>query len=1007
MHGPTADPGKAIATRPPTVLVLTPSIGGDFFGNLLSGLSRAVVAGGGRLIVVVTREFHSPRDEAGVPGEFSTPVALDGVDGVVCITTAAGERYLTQVRDAGRPVVLVSSTQLDGFPAPVVRPDNERGTTAAVNHLVEHGHTRIGFLGNLDQRDISERWDAFQAALRSHGLEPDVRLRYVASDNAEEGGRAAARALLDSPVRPTALVAATDRNATGLISAVGEHGLLVPRDLAVVGFDNTIASTFTTPTLSSVDPQFDHVGATAGRLLLRTIAGDPTPHATASPGTAVLMRRESCGCGADARFDDSMDSTALDSRDPAEILRARITEAIERELLSGDPESDREARTMAAAIVRDAAHLLDLGGGATSTRVRSFTTSLLRVAHRPDTVRRVVDAMTDHAHRSAEASPGSDASASALPGKLAAALWKAQGTALVRQAEATDQSIIEQYAVDAGLLATEGSDPRDLTWLAGTSVKAGALALWTDRPQDCGLTIVGEYVAQGRPLDIIGVQSRCETFPPERLVARAEASEQEVCVVVPVSDGDTDWGLLGVVVTLDPSAVRETQQHWAALLSAALESQRRREGLRRSALYDALTDLPNRQLLRREVDSALARHREHGEPFAVLFLDLDGFKLINDSLGHQMGDRVLRTLGEDLKAALRGNDVAARFGGDEFVVLLPDTSTEQAMAVVRRVQTALQRTRMFDGHEIATRASIGVASSDVDYASADEVLRDADAAMYRAKTSEPGTVALFDGPMHDGATRRAALAKDVVTALRRREFEVHYQPIVNLSSGRTDRFEALVRWRHPERGLIEPHEFLGEIEETSLIIQLGHWVLDQVCAQIAAWSPHVANISVNVSGKEFWSQNLLTRVQSTLREHGIGPERLTLEITESVLMRRPEMALRIMRRLHDAGLRLHLDDFGTGYSSLETLHRFPVEAFKIDRSFIQTLTSEENSSELISSLVRLGKALGLSVVAEGVETEEQLAYLRELGCATGQGFLFMPAVDAERAGELLGLALHD
>jgi EAL domain-containing protein (putative c-di-GMP-specific phosphodiesterase class I) len=310
-----------------------------------------------------------------------------------------------------------------------------------------------------------------------------------------------------------------------------------------------------------------------------------------------------------------------------------------------------------------------------------------------------------------------------------------------------------------------------------------------------------------------------------------------------------------------------------------------------------------------------------------------------------------------------------------------------------------------DGHQIATQASIGIATSDIEYASAEDVLRDADAAMYRAKSAEPGTVAFFGAAMHATTLREQSLLREIHRALQENQFEVHYQPIVNLTSGRADRFEALVRWRHPERGLVLPAEFLPVMEETGLIVQLGHQILTEVCRQLVAWGPGVVNVSVNVSDGEFWRQDLLTHVLESLRAHGLAAGRLTLEITEAVLMRRPEVALRMMRKMHDAGLRLHIDGFGTGHSSLQTLHRFPVDALKIDRSFIHNMTSAADSAELVRALVALGKALGLAVVAEGVETREQLTSLQEIGCATGQGYLFMPAVTGDRAADLLGSSL--
>ncbi|WP_291379242.1 EAL domain-containing protein [Demequina sp.] len=989
-----------------TALVLTPSLGGDFFGDVLAGLAREIVAAGGRLVVVETLRESAPRDEAGEPGSFATPVAWSQVDGVISLTTAAGAPYLHRLRAAGKPVVLLSSTQTGDFQAPVTRPDNHRGTVAAVDHLIEHGHKHIGFVGNLAQRDIRQRFDAYQETLESHGLVADPSLMFATPENGETGGAVAARALLDAPDRPTAVMVGTDRNAIGLTRALTEAGLTIPRDLAIVAFDNIAAGAFATPTLSTVDPRFDEVGALAARLLVAGIRGEAAPNTTVTPESAALTLRESCGCEAETPHDPYEDDSK-GRRAPSALLRERLQYALDRELRTGDEAVDSQYRDAATATVRDAVDLLELGDQATPAQIHALATSLRDLTSRPDTVRRFTDAMIEYTQQAGPQIGSTADGASAVPALLAAALWKAQASAFLHHAEITNAAVVEQFTVDAGLVATSGSDPRDLHWLTGTSVKAGALALWDDGPASGLLTIVGEYGDAGAPLDLVGTNLPTEEFPPKALISMASGSDREVCLVVPVSTPEQDWGLLAVIVTIDPTTERETYQHWAALLCAALESQRRQEEIRRSALFDSLTGLPNRLLFVQQLEQALARWRRTEVPFSVLFLDLDDFKLINDSLGHQMGDRVLKTVAAEISRELRAMDMAARFGGDEFVILLADTEPSSAMAAARRVQKALSQVRLFDGHEIATRASIGVASSAVEYTSAEEVLRDADAAMYRAKAAEPGTVAFFDAPMHASAQRRAELAREVLHGLQVNQFEVHYQPIVNLDTGRTDRFEALVRWRHPERGLIEPTEFLSDIEETSLIVQLGHWVLDEVCQRLAEWGPQVTNVSINISDKEFWSQDLLTHVLTTLRRHELPPEMLTIEITEGVLMRRPEMALRIMDKLHEAGLRLHIDDFGTGYSSLETLHRFPVEAFKIDRSFIQSLTAGGNSAELISSLVQLGKALGLAVLAEGVETEEQLVFLQSLGCATGQGFLFMPAVAGDRVADLLGRDLHD
>ena len=990
-------------TCPMSVLVLTPSMGGHYFGELLAGLTREIAGAGGRLVVVETLPASAPRDELGEPGDFATPIAWSQVDGVVSITTAVGASYLEELRRAGKPIVL-SSTQMADFDAPVALPDNHGGTLTAVEHLIGHGHTRIGFVGNLAQQDVRDRFAAYLQALETHGLIADPTLLFATPDNAERGGDRAARDLLKSPHRPTALMVATDRNAIGLMRALTDAGLGIPRDIAVVAFDNIEAGAFSTPTLSSVNQRFDEVGALGGRLLLAKLRGEAVPDTACTSQSAALTLRESCGCNADAcRSQTGDDWVPIAS---PELLRDELQEVLCGSLLTGDDIIDGPLRAAVVTTVGDAVRLLQSGNNVTAAQILTLTTSLQRLTTRPDTLRRITNLISDYAQRVGTSTALTTDSPSPTSARVAAAMWKVQAGAFLRQAETTETVIAEQYVVDAGLLDNGHSDPRDLGWLTGTHVKAGALALWENGPASGRLQIVGAYDPAEILPNLVGAVMTTEQFPPEPLIAVAAAPDREVCVVVPVRTTEHDWGLLGVVGQIDTTSARETYQHWAALLCACLESQGLQEAVRVSALYDRLTGLPNRQLFLERLEQALAQWQRARTPFAVLFLDLDGFKLINDSLGHQMGDRVLTGVGTRIVRELREVDTGARFGGDEFVILLADTDPGGALVVAERVQRALAEVHDVDGHEISTRASLGIATSAIGYTSAEDVLRDADTAMYRAKSAEPGTLAFFDAAMHAGALHRQSLHNEIHRALRENQFEVHYQPIVNLATGRTDRFEALVRWRHPERGLVLPQEFLPVMEETGLIVRLGHWILDEVCRQLAEWGPAVVNVSINVSDAEFWRQDLLAHVLQTLANHGLAPGRLTLEITEGVLMRRPEVALRMMREMHLAGLRLHIDDFGTGYTSLETLHRFPVDAFKIDRSFIRSLASADRSAELIAALVALGKALGLAVVAEGVETGEQLTFLQDIGCATGQGYLFMPAVTGDHAADLLGRSLR-
>jgi len=993
-------------TNQPTLLVLTPSLGGDYFGEVLAGLAQEFARAKGRLVIIETRSVTTPRDEVGAPGNFDTHVAWSQVDAVVAITSAVGVKYLQQLRDAGKPVTLLSNAQLSEFPAPVASPDNRVGPTAAVEHLIAHGHTSIGFVGNLAQPDIRDRFDAYQQTLNDHGLKPERPMLFAASDNGEGGGAYAARAVLSARQRPTALMVATDRNAIGLMAALSDAGLELPRDMAIASFDNIGAGTFSSPALSSVDQRFDELGELAGRLALAQMRGEEVPNEIFRTDPAGLIVRESCGCDIDEQHSEISDND-VSSQASVEVLRETLRGLLEREILTGDVATDSLLQGDVEATVDGASGLIEMGDEVTSAHLHAVTELFRRLNTKPDMLRRLTDALAGYNQRAATTGIPNAGGGYLVSGRIAAPLWRLQAGAFLQRAEAADTAITEQYIVDAGLLDIAGADPRDLEWLAGTHVESATLALWDAEATDGQLKIVGTYGDHDALGHLVGTTLDTESFPPNELITKAAAAARQVCVVVPVTTSDRDWGLLAVVVTIDPSTARETYQHWAALLCAALESQRLQEEVSRRAWFDTLTGLPNRELFVTRLDGAVAAWRNERTPFAVLFLDLDGFKLVNDSLGHQMGDRVLKAVGDDISGELRAVDTPARFGGDEFVVLLANTEVEHAVAVANRVQNALGKVHDFDGHEIVMRTSVGIAHSSFDYSSAEDVLRDADTAMYRGKSTGPGSVVLFDTPMHTGTLYRESLTREIHQGLQLSQFEVHYQPIVNLASGRTDRFEALVRWRHPERGLLLPEEFVPFMEETAIIVQFGHWVLDEVCRQLVEWGPAVVNVSINISGKEFWSQDLLSHVLNTLTIHGLTPDRLTMEITESVLLRNPDMALRLMNRMHAEGVRLHIDDFGTGYSSLNTLHQFPVDAFKIDRSFIQTLTSGDDSAELISSLVKLGKALGLSVVAEGVETEQQLTLLQELGCATAQGYLFMPAVTGERAAHLLGRSLHE
>jgi diguanylate cyclase (GGDEF)-like protein/PAS domain S-box-containing protein len=429
------------------------------------------------------------------------------------------------------------------------------------------------------------------------------------------------------------------------------------------------------------------------------------------------------------------------------------------------------------------------------------------------------------------------------------------------------------------------------------------------------------------------------------------------------------------------------------------------------ATHDPLTGLPNRTLLLDRLELALARSARSRRCVAVLFCDLDHFKIVNDSMGHSAGDRMLMVMAERLRHSLRPGDTLARFGGDEFVILCDELSDESdAMTIARRALTELHDPIAVDGTEVFGSLSIGVAIAEPGSGATPEaMIRNADAAMYRAKSRGRARVEVYDERMRDTLVERIDVESTLRRALTRHELRVLYQPIVELAGGSVVGVEALLRWEHPERGLLLPADFIGIAEETGLIVPIGRWVLDQACRQLQRWqaSPPGGRdlfVMVNVASRQLESSSLAGTIADLIAHTGIDASRLGLEITESVVMRDPQASSRALQALKALGLRVAVDDFGTGYSSLAYLRRFPVDLLKVDRAFVDGLGRDQEDSAIVAAIVSLAHTLGMAAIAEGVETEEQLRELRVLGCDMAQGFLMARPLTAAGVDELLNAA---
>ncbi len=429
------------------------------------------------------------------------------------------------------------------------------------------------------------------------------------------------------------------------------------------------------------------------------------------------------------------------------------------------------------------------------------------------------------------------------------------------------------------------------------------------------------------------------------------------------------------------------------------------ETIRHLAYHDALTGLPNRTLFEDRLTLALAQVRRKEQLVAVMFLDLDRFKVVNDTVGHTFGDQLLRDVAERLTGLVREGDTVARMGGDEFTVLLPEVSQAgEAVEIAERILETLRQPWRIDNREYHVTTSIGIAIYPSDGEDAESLIRNADTAMYRAKEQGRDNFELYTPTMNAKIVERLALENSLRHGLERDEFVVHYQPQVDISSGRIIGTEALVRWQHPERGFVSPMEFIPAAEETGLIVPLGAWVLQTACAQNVAWQQagHTPiPVAVNLSARQFQERNLLDAVTKVLEESGMDPQYLQFEITEGVAMQDVESTATTLRALREMGVQIAIDDFGTGYSSLSYLRSFPVSALKIDRSFVRGLTVNPEDAAITAAIIAMAKSLKLKVIAEGVETEEQLAFLKEHGCDKMQGFLFSKPVPAPALEKLL------
>jgi diguanylate cyclase (GGDEF)-like protein/PAS domain S-box-containing protein len=505
--------------------------------------------------------------------------------------------------------------------------------------------------------------------------------------------------------------------------------------------------------------------------------------------------------------------------------------------------------------------------------------------------------------------------------------------------------------------------------------------------QVCGMD-AATYETTSKPTSARVVQPQTEHLPSTRILVRGDSS------VIPIEDcvapiHDREGRASGTVIVFrDVSAARAMAQQ-----------------ISHSAAHDFLTGLPNRMLLNDRIGHAIALASRHGSKVAVLFLDLDGFKYINDSLGHPVGDKVLQSIAKRLLGCVRGSDTVSRQGGDEFVVLQSELqNVEDAAILARRILEVVAEAHSIDHHDLHVTTSIGISVFPDDGPDAETLIKNADTAMYQAKENGRQSYQFFKPAMNVRAVERQSVEESLRRALQRREFKLQYQPKIDLGTGAITGAEALLRWIHPTRGLMSPGRFIPVAEDCGLILPIGAWVLREACTQARNWLDkglHFSTMAVNVSAMEFGDDNFLVGLFKILGETGLDPKYLELELTESVLMKRAESTASILHILRERGVKIAIDDFGTGYSSLSYLRKFPVDALKIDQSFVRQISTAGDDTTIVTAVIGMAHSLKLRVVAEGVETLEELEFLRAQKCDEAQGFYFSRPIPPGRFAELL------
>jgi diguanylate cyclase (GGDEF)-like protein/PAS domain S-box-containing protein len=995
------------------IVIFTPHLDGDYFGKILSTINQAAKTHRWQLTIIQTQHNHP------YGPMIDDPLFLDTMDACILILDAVGERTKQLLADCGKPVISIGYLQ-ENFPCHSVLVDNRFGTSQAVNHLVDHGHSAIAFIGTHFNYDQAERLAAYKDTLEARDIPYNPRLVVKVKNNLMSGGMEGIDALLERGVHFTAVVASTDKNAFGAISRLREHGSYVPGDIAVTGFDNIEQSADAGYSLTTIQQSYTDLARAAASLVHDALLGRSAMQSVTMVPVSLVVR-DSCGCMAassgsreDAERSSNTIAELRNSLREIEIsnsdwiqtmIDATSTEHFEVEglfshtadwgyLALWDDPSERQRLVIERSFSLNG-HPVPVRGQACP--VRRFPP----VEQLPDSAQSGgTDCVVLHPVKNSHRDWGYmvlvgplDRLSTVFSSNLAHQSYNLLAAVLERESlfgrlrTTAEQLEIVSNSTNDGIWDWDirankvewNSRFLNLTSLASVSISEEPQQFFTfihpdDRERMAAL--IEAHLKERKPYQAeFRMLPAAAGAPPVWLYVAGEAM---------FDDAGNPVRMIGSVTDITTKKTDE-------------------ERIRRLAYHDPLTGLPNRAYFFEHALPMMERQWQAGKPSAVLLMDLDSFKLTNDTLGHLAGDKLLQHVAGKLSESIRPGDVVARLGGDEFIVLLsPVSGVDEIVQIVSAMIASLAAPLVIMEREVFTTASIGACFYPDHGDSIEALIKHADMSMYKAKENGRDQMVLYTPDLSSNMEKRFLLGNNLRKAVERGEFVLHYQPQIDLSTGRILGAEALLRWHSAEHGTVQPNDFIPLAEETGWIVPISVWVVREACHQIIEWQrmgmPQLI-VSVNVSAQHFRQQHFSSWVRAVLEETGVEPRLLCLEITETTAIQNMEHSAQMLQELADIGIRIAIDDFGTGHSSLMLLRRLPIHSVKIDKSFVRDMTEDKDDAAIVKAVIAMSHSLGLSTIAEGVEEQDQLQHLRHLGCDHIQGYYIgkpMPASQFEQ-----------